>query len=168
MNKDEFLNSPANWDNHRNLLWPALECTKRKVVEFGVGDGSTPYLHDYCKSKGRELISYENNEEWFKKFKHYKSKTHQLVLVQQWSDIEIDDIGVLLIDHAPGERRKEDIKKFADKAWIIVCHDTEQAADHGYQMRAELAKFKYKLDYKSEGAWATVVSNFIDVSKFKV
>ena len=35
MKKEEFLKGCANWDNHRFLLWPALEATKGLVVEFG-------------------------------------------------------------------------------------------------------------------------------------
>ena len=79
-----------------------------------------------------------------------------------------EQIGLVFIDHAPGERRKIDIARFADKAQIIVCHDTEPAADHGYKMRVELKKFKYLIDYESDGAWATAVSNFYDVTKFNL
>lgn len=168
MTKEEFLNNVANWDNHRFLLWPALEATKKMVVEFGCGDGSTPYLHDYCKYKNRILKSYENNLEWMDKFRPLESDNHKIHFVKHWDDVELDEIGVLLIDHAPGERRKEDIIRYANKAWIIVAHDTEPAADHGYQMRAELAKFKYQVDYQSPGAWATMVSNKIDVRKLLI
>lgn len=166
MTKQEFLKGVANWNNHLYLMWPALYHTSGLVVEFGCGHGSTKQLHDYCEGTNRNLISYENNLEWLEKFNHLESESHKFYYVKDWDSVNITEIGVLLIDHAPGERRKFDIAKYANNAKIVVCHDTEPAADHGYQMRGELKKFKYQVDYESVGAWATAVSNFIDVRKF--
>ena len=45
MKKEDFLKDVANWDNHRFLLWPALEATTGEVIEMGMGQGSTPFLH---------------------------------------------------------------------------------------------------------------------------
>lgn len=164
MTKEEFLKDVQNWDNHRYLLWPALEATKGLVVEFGIGHGSTPYLSGYTQSRARHLVSYENNKEWFDKFNG--NFVHEINLVKDWDLVVLPfEVDVILIDHAPGERRKIDIAKYSHKAKIIVAHDTEPAADHGYQMRAELKKFKYAVEYESQGAWASMVSNFIDVKK---
>jgi len=58
-----------------------------------------------------------------------------------------------------------DIALFANKAQIIVAHDTEPNADHGYQMRDEIKKFKYWRDFETPGAWASIMSNTIDVTK---
>jgi hypothetical protein len=73
---------------------------------------------------------------------------------------------VVLIDHAPGERRWIDVQKYAYSAKIIVIHDSEPAAT-GYMMDKIWGMFKYRKDYESPGAWATMVSNHIDVSKFE-
>ena len=56
MNQMEFLKNlqADNNDNHRVLLWKALECTKGEVVEWGAGWGSTEYLRSYCKIFERE------------------------------------------------------------------------------------------------------------------
>jgi hypothetical protein len=167
MTKEEFLKGVSNWDNHRNLLWPALQATDGLVVELGIGDGSTSFLHQYCEDNQRLLISYENNKEWYEKYKHFNSDTHLILNVPNCDNATLMP-SVILIDHAPGERRKDDIKKFAKDAKIIVAHDTEPAADHGYKMRAELQKFKYMIDFKSEGAWATAVSNYLDVTKWEI
>lgn len=153
------------------LLWPALEATTGEVVEMGMGDGSTPQLHDYCRDTARPLYSYENSVEYAAQFAHLATgheagKTgHSILVLKDWDIVsqEHPSPDVVLIDHAPGERRKIDIALFAHSAKIIVCHDTEPAADHGYQMRAELSKFKYLAEYQSPGAWATIVSNFVDV-----
>lgn len=169
MTKEQFLKDVANWDNHRFLLWPALEASDGDVVEMGMGQGSTPFLHQYCKDKGRKLFSFESSLEWAMKFQDMIGDDHKVYHVLDWDVVSRTTIpDVILIDHAPGERRKIDISLFAWKAKFIICHDTEPAADHGYQMRAELARFKYLKEYQSPGAWSTIVSNFIDVSKFEL
>lgn len=168
MDKGEFLKDVQNWDNHRNLLWSALEATKGTVLEFGCGNGSTPYLHDYCKANKRKLFSYETSQEWLDKFKHLESDTHHLELVKDWDEANLKHIkvDVVLIDHAPGERRKDDIEMFKGRCEYLIAHDTEPAADNGYKMRSVLKTFRFMKDFESPGAWATVVSQVNDVSKF--
>jgi len=167
MTKEQFTQITSNYDSHRPLLWEALEATKGLVVEMGCGWGSTPFLTEYCKSKHRELVSYENNYDWFNKL---IDKFPDIKFVQEWNTVHSHCVNpaVVFIDHAPGERRKVDITRFANHAQIIVAHDTEPAADHGYKMRSELKKFKYLIDYETDGAWATAVSNYIDVTKFNL
>lgn len=168
MIKEIFTQITSNYDSHRPLLWAALEATKGLVIELGIGYGSTPFLSEYCGSRNRELVSFENNREWFDKIA--PKYAHKFHFITEWNvaALTYGYAGVVFIDHAPGERRKHDIQAFANKAEILVCHDTEPAADHGYKMRAELKKFKYMIDYETDGAWATAVSNFIDVTKFEV
>lgn len=168
MTKEEFVKFDNNWNSHRPLLWAALESTNGLitnglVMEFGCGMGSTPYLFSYCFDHKREFNSYENNLDWAAKMHDYP-----VVTVQDWSEVELENIGLLFIDHAPGERRKIDIARWANHAQVIVAHDTEPAADHGYQMRSELSKFKYMIDFKTDGAWASAVSNFIDLTKWEI
>lgn len=164
MTKSEFTQITSNYDSHRPLLWAALEATDGIVNEFGCGYGSTPFLYEYCMEENRPFKSFENNKEWADKL----IGEYPIVRVENWDDVELFDVDLLFIDHAPGERRRIDIGKFANRAKIIVAHDTEPAADHGYKMRAELKKFKYMIDYETDGAWASAVSNFIDVTKFEL
>ena len=159
MTKEEFLKGVANWNNHLYLLWPALEATKGKVVEFGCGDGSTNQLHQYCKDTNRKLESYDFNKEWVEKYRHLESDNHKLYHAPDWDAVNLTEVDVLLIDHSPGERRWEDIKKYANVAKYIVIHDSEPAAT-GYMLNKIWGLFKYRKDYKTDGAWATVVSNF--------
>lgn len=165
MTREQFLAGVANWSNHRYLLWDALKLTSGEVVEMGCGDGSTPFLRDFCKETGRMLYSYENNLEWWGKMSKFADDGHKVIHVQDWDVVSQAHVhpSVVLIDHAPGERRKVDLRLFAHKASIIVCHDSEPAADHGYQMREILDTFRYKRDHKSEGAWASIASNFLEV-----
>lgn len=165
MTERDFLAGVSNWSNHRHLLWEALQATTGEVVEMGCGDGSTPFLARYCKDTDRMLYSYEGNLDWWERMRTYKDEKHKIIFAKDWDQVSLNhhNPSVVLIDHAPGERRKVDIARLANKAQIIVAHDTEPAADHGYQMRAVLKTFKYMRDFKSEGAWASIASNFIQL-----
>jgi hypothetical protein len=169
MTKQEFLEGVQNWDNHRRVLWPSLMGTMGDIVEMGMGQGSTPFLHDFVQHSNRKLFSYDNNLEWSNKFKHLETDKHKIFHVTDWDDVfkAHKHPHVVLIDHAPGERRWEDIKKYANNAKIICIHDSEPAAT-GYMLYKIWHLFKYRIDYKTDGAWASAVSNFIDVTKFQL
>lgn len=151
MTKNEFLNNVDNACNHRFLLWDALEATDGNIIEFGSGHGSTPFLKAYANDSKRNFESFENNQEW--------ANATGANFITDWDSVNFNHCSVLLIDHAPGERRKIDIKRFSNHCDIMIVHDTEPAADHGYQMRGPLSEFKFIKEYQSAGAWATMVSN---------
>lgn len=163
MTREEFLNGVNNDTDHRILLWEAMRLTTGKVVEFGSGHGSTPYLRQHCNDIDRPFFSFENNPEWAART---GAKLLSEVGAADWKDLVLTDhLGILFIDHAPGERRKLDLQKYARQADIIVIHDTETGqADAGYQVRQHFKRFKYCVEVKTDGAWATMVSNFIDLS----
>jgi hypothetical protein len=165
MKKEEFVKDVGNWDNHRLLLWPALEATKKlllPVLELGCGEGSTPFLKKYCHDEGLELFSYDYNEKWAALY----GATHT-----DWSmfgAICAVKYGVCLIDESPGEHRKESLQKV--NAEIIVIHDSEPKGwnSSDYQVRPLFKNFKYVRDLESVvrgGAWATMLSNTINVNK---
>lgn len=173
MTREEFLKDVTNFSNHRYLLWEALEETKGDIVEFGMGFGSTPFLRQYAIDSNRHLFSYENNLDWFEKFPYKHCDYHEMMWLSDWDEAKHEEIDVLLIDHAPGERRKVDIQRFADIAKIIVVHDSEPIGwnSSDYQVRPLFSNFKYVKDLKSDysgGAWATVLSNEIDVRKWQL
>ena len=150
------------------LLYLALMETKKgDVIEMGTGHGSTKLLHDFCIGK-RRLFSYEEKEEWLNKFTDLSGKYHTLTFVTDWDVVKDkhQEASVVFIDHAPGERRKDDIVNFKDINGILVCHDTEPAADYGYQMRQHFSLFKYVVEVKTNGAWATALSNTHDLTKW--
>lgn len=169
MLKDDFLKDLTNYSNHRPLLWDALELTKdspEEIIEMGCGWGSTPYLHDYCKANKRILVSYENDFEWWRQMSEkFTSDFHKIIHVTDWDIVHSNhkSPAVVLLDNRPGERRKIDLELLANQALIVVAHDTEKAADHGYQMRQHFTKYKYWRDFSSDGAGATILSNFIEV-----
>jgi len=158
MTRASFLKDINNESNHRLLLWEALKATKGNVVEFGSGHGSTKYLKKYCEDTKRTFESYDNNKEW-------ANKTGS-TLIEDWSSIDVKG-GIILIDHAPGERRYIDIERLKDKFDIIVIHDSEPVGAGNYMFGKIWHLFKYRVDVKCDGAWATAVSNKIDLESFK-
>lgn len=174
--KERF--TPTNNDlSYYPLLFLALEETKSgDVIEMGTGYGSTKLLHDYCIGK-RKLFSFEEKKEWYDKMiEHLKGSkgdgSHQLTLISEpttWDFVKDNhqDAKVVFIDHAPGERRKYDIVNFKDIDGVIVCHDTEPIGAGDYQMRQHFGLFKYVIEVKTDGAWATALSNTIDTTKWK-
>lgn len=167
MTKEQFLTNIDNWSTHRRLLWPALEVIKYTglpVIELGSGDGSTPFLRQYCEEHKIEFFSYDSNEEWAKK----TGSTY----VANWDIIPWrKQFGVALIDEAPGEHRKDSLRKI--QADIIVIHDSEPKGWNGsdYQVRQFFPLWTYMKDLQSEvpqGAWATILSNIYDVRKFEI
>jgi hypothetical protein len=157
-----FLKVHGNWDNHRPLLFLALHLTNGYVVEFGSGEGSTQYLSSYCAANKRAFSTYDNNKEWCDK----TGATY----VTDWGGADVwHSCSLLFIDHAPGEHRKVAIERMMDKADVIVVHDTEQVGAGDYGFEPIFAKFKYRLNYNKTGggAGATLVSNKIDVNRFR-
>lgn len=169
MDRYGFLSAfESNWETHRPLLFLALELTNRRVdipfnvVEFGSGNGSTPYLRNYCSVNQRPFCSYDSNKEWAEKT--------GAAYVENWDSADIwNPCGVLFVDHAPGEHRKVALERMADRAEIIVVHDTELFSAGAYGFEPLWSKFKYVLHFNRTGggAGATMVSNTIDLHKFR-
>lgn len=167
------VESAKPWNNHLPLLYMALEETKTgSVVEMGMGEGSTQWLHDYCELSRRALFSYDNNTEYYNKYAELASPIHSLTLIDDWNNTALQTVSVVLIDHAPGERRYVDALRYKDINGILILHDTEVPPCGGnYQWEKAMPEFKYFARIKSpsvdgvhNGVWATAVSNHYDLS----
>lgn len=167
MTKEEFLKDIDNFSSHRNLLWEALEATKGlglPVLELGCGDGSSPFLKQYCLENKLELFSYDFHAGWAAKY----GSVH----VTNWENIPWSkDYGVVLIDHSPGSHRLIAIENLRHVI-IQIVHDSEplgwNASD--YQVRPLFSKFKYQFDWVPGvhgDAWTTALSNTINVSTWQ-
>lgn len=165
------LEDVTNVDNYRILLALALDVTRgsaHAVLEMGTAGGAT--LHDWCVSSGRRLVTVEEDIMACVIARKFESVRHEIMCCA-WSaaPIEARLWSVALIDHAPGERRWADVMRLKDRCEIIVIHDTEPAAEHGYgfERNGVWDAFKNRVDIKSDGAWATAVSNSRDLSKWR-
>jgi len=183
MTKDEFLEGVTDWNNHLPLLWLALEATTGPVIEMGCGDGSTRQLNEYCASRGRILYSFDTDLDWMNRFSDLASPTHTFTrIINNWEIAQkiCPNPSVILIDHAPGERRIVDVKNYSDHmapGGIMVLHDTQPpptAAEYGYERIWPLFKYIVDLDagknpdplIKDNRTWASAVSNDYDVTKW--
>jgi hypothetical protein len=109
--------------------------------------------------------SFDNNKEWCEKT--------GAQYIDNW-DLLIDEAstrhhGLIFIDHAPGERRHLDAIALANSADVLVLHDTEEGGAGNYMWSKAWPHFKYHLNYNKTGggAGATLVSNKIDVNRFR-
>lgn len=181
MTREQFIQGVTDWNNHLPLLWLALEQTTGPVLEMGCGDGSTRQLHQYCADNNRMLYSFDTDEDWMNRFSDCANETHRFHrVVNHWEIAQkiCPSPSVILIDHAPGERRIVDVKNYYDHMdGIMVLHDTQPpptAADYGYERIWSL--FKYKVDLNAgknpdpnipdNRTWASAVSNHVDVTKW--
>lgn len=171
INGGELFKSKSDWDSHKPLLGFAIykERGLLPIIEFGCGKGSTPFITEAIKDDNNVLfLTVDNNAEYLELVKDDVSKVGIAVLVNDYFDFEIfGEIGLLFIDCAPAEIRKELITKYSTKARVIIVHDTEPGAEYVYGMNDVLNTFKYRLDYQPEGKpHTTAVSNFIDVTSW--
>lgn len=181
MEKAKFLHNVEDWENHRHLLWLALEQTKEfggAVLELGCGDGSTKQLHDYCSEVGRQLFSFDTEQIWIDRFIHLEREYHQFRrIINNWDYVKtlFPDPSVILVDNAPGHSRADIIKWYSDFTGIMVIHDTQPrptAADYRYETVWHYWKYKVDLqvDKNPENGdnrtWASAVSNTFDVRQW--
>jgi hypothetical protein len=154
--------------SHIPLLMEALRVTKNgHVLEMGMGWNSTPLLHWMCFDMNRLLLSLEGDKDWRSKFADYESSSHLIVDVDDWDYPEIDKYhwSVVLIDHKPALRRHVDAIRMADKADIVILHDTEPEIDKYYAYRRVWGHYKYRYDWDKVKPYTTALSNTIDLQK---
>ena len=164
--------------SHLAILPKIMEISEGPVLELGMGLFSTPYLHWACFNEKRKLVSYENKKQFHEMFifddrrelcNNY-SAYHDVHFVENsdWDalDLESTHWGVVLIDHNPGPRRREEMKRLANKADYMVVHDTDEKNDFYYKYREYFPLFKYRYDTKLYPQ-TTILSNFKDLKELQ-
>jgi hypothetical protein len=145
---------------HLPVLMRAMELSYGRVAEVGAGFFSTPYLHWQTYLQHRKLVTFENDLNFIKHFDRYKTDWHDIVPVTDWEDIDLSgEWGVALIDHAPAERRIQEIMRLAWSCDFIVVHDTEGRRENHYHYQRTLAEFEYRKDFTLVRPHTCVVSN---------
>lgn len=169
---DPFFRDVTNVTNHRILLRLALALTEgssHPVLAMGIDPETTRLLHDYCEERGRPLVSLEEDIFAVMRLRQMESRRHE-VICAAWEVAPIEARGpwsVAVMNHAPGERRKDDAKRLLGRAEVVVLHDTEPNADMGYQFSTIWPRWRWKADVKTDGAWASAVSNDRDLSAWR-
>jgi len=144
---------------HVPILTHIVLHTTGAILEFSCGYYSTLLLHELAGK--RQLLTLENNKEWFDRFKCLQNKWHSFKFVNDWEQFTEplkQNWDVVFIDHSPAIRRKEDIIRLRGKAEYIVVHDASRPL---YQYDDAFSLFKYRFDYISFEVepWTTVLSN---------
>lgn len=170
-----FRHLPKAFSTHNALLLKVLDASDGDVLELGGGVFSTPLLHWYCKNKGRRLITYEDNDDYYLFEKQFVSRTHSIKLVKDWDEVDSETHrGVVFIDHGgtkkdnivAGSRRGYDAIRFKDSADFIVLHDTSPQTYKIYGYEEVWKIFKYRFDWEECRPFTSVVSSFYPLDKF--
>lgn len=149
---------------HIPALLEAVERTPAlPVLELGMGKYSTLILSEIA----RQVFSYELDDVYFRQYEHLRSSRHHLARVRDWSECPIESQlwSVALVDHAPVERRQIEVGRLQYRALVVVCHDSEEAA---YQYEGRFQWYRHRLDVNIGGPQTTLVSNYLDVSKWSI
>ena len=162
-----FYDIASGYGTHRPALCEAIVRTAGPILELGMGDSSTPTLHDLAKATGRNVCSYDHVASWVARYAELRSAQHQIEHVGSWDACPIESTrwGVALVDHAPAARRVVDIERLAKHAEVVVVHDTEDST-YGYDSIYD--SFAYRLDDRDERPWTTLLSNYVDVSRWSI
>lgn len=152
------------WTTHMGVLTKVILMSEGDVLELGAGPASTPLLHWLCKDMNRNLISYENNIEFYSYAKQYRDRFHRIKFVKDWNEIDTKTHrGVVFVSHAPWERHSIEIIRFKDTAYIVI-HGTSREEYYVDVWR----HFKHIYTWKENSPWTSVVSNFKDLSALGV
>lgn len=162
---------------HLPLLLKALAATSGDVLELGIGESSTPVLHEICRVQERRLVSIDSDPKFYEEYRgKYGSDLHSFYLADvDWDTVlsgkvivrsELVPWSVVLVDHRPAKRRSNDAAWFAHMAKYVVCHDTEPENDRFYRWGKAFSAFKYRYDDVRVVPHTTVLSNEHDLSKF--
>lgn len=161
----KYRYNPA-WSSHLPILIKVLTMAQGPALELGMGPFSSPVMHWLCLDQKKILTSYDNNKDYHKANLSFANDKHGIFLTDDWDNIPIYNThwGVVLVDHSPDYRRKEEIKKLANKADYIVVHDTQSSEEKLYHYEEIYPLFKYRYNYKRQKPYTTVLSNFKDLS----
>lgn len=156
--KDQLaIYTEMGWSTHMPVLLKLVSLTKGPIMELGSGIYSTPLLHWLCDKTKRELITYENDENFIKYAKGFESENHKVQLVDDYLTIpNTDRFSLILIDHS-GHSRGKTALHFKDSADYIVIHDSNVVGKNMYQVA--FPEFKYRKDYDLYIPWTSVLSN---------
>lgn len=162
-----FAEVRSSYETHKHVLQEAvLRIPQGIILELGAGEGSTPPLHEVCLATGRPVITLESERTWFERFEPLRSENHAVMHVPSWEALDAPifralPFAIAFVDHTPS-RRVTDIEWLSKCARIIVVHDTE-SGDYGYE-KIFGDMFRWKVTYKGQTPWTSVLSNFVDVS----
>lgn len=146
------------------MLIKAVQLTNGPVLELGAGVFSTPLLHWLCAEARRPLVTYEHDPEYYGFARKFLSRTHRIVLIDNWKNIDVKTHwSVVLVDQNTDRGQTAVLLK--SSADFIILHDSEAEKIYGYDK--VYPHFKYIFHWKFCKPYTTVVSNTNNLSKLK-
>ena len=156
----------VRYGSHLPALLRAVLHTEGPVLELGAGVFSTPVLHALCEIHGRPLTTIDNTQFWRDWAKRYESDGHKVIYCASWDDAPlVGGWSVALVDHSPDERRAVEIRRLANSALYIVCHDANPRYHSQYGYDGVFGEFRYKFIDTSVDPHTAVLSNTLDPAK---
>lgn len=155
--------------SHLPALMKAMSLTNGRVLEFGCGMYSSPYLHWVCYPN-RQLETFEDHPDWFDFIKRFESPWHKIHLVKDWSKTDLSGpVSVVLIDHDPitSWKRSYDVARLTH-AEFVVCHDAENKAERKHNYEEVKPLFKYSIKCRKLMPHTIVFSNTHNLEGFDI
>ena len=154
--------------SHVPVLYKILSITDGPVLELGTGMYSTTFLHWYCFSTKRKLVSYENSRVWHKYARRFRSDWHDVNYVRNWDRADLTpQWSVAFVDHSPNIRRIEELKRLVHADYVVI-HDTDGGQHYKYKYRTVENLYKYRYRYSELQPATSVWSNKFDVTKLSI
>ncbi|MCX6702774.1 MAG: hypothetical protein NTW60_02815 [Candidatus Wolfebacteria bacterium] len=163
----DFSRLKKGTSTYMPMLIKIIQMTDGPVMELGSGLFSTPLLHWLCSKKKRELVTYENNPEYYQLARKFRSRNHKIRFVKTFDEVDFSrHWNVVLIDHSPKRplRRGDDVIKLKDSADYIILHDSELEEEKHYGYDKVWEHFKYRHNWDKCLPHVTVLSNFKNLS----
>lgn len=138
-----------SWSSFMPALLACVGATSGGVLELGVGHFSTPALHALCgemgREMGRDLVSVEENEEWFNRFEllfvcywhkfHHSDYNSILPMLSRWN------WSVAFIDHSPGGKSRADaFKALLPVSEYVIVHDAQEGEENWEHLKPLLVE----------------------------
>jgi hypothetical protein len=151
------------WSSHQPVLIHVLNTIKSgDVLEFGIGDSSTPLIHIISAFQQRKVLSIETDKKWLKKLLKWKNINHVIELVSPKELLNHSlfkhKFSIAFIDGAPAEIRQPFLEKI--QADYLIVHDTECVVQGIKNVYAyDFFMFKHVYHFKTNPPMTTLLSN---------
>ena len=145
---------------HLPVLARVVTMSHGPVLELGAGWYSTPLLHWLCLPGG--CVTLDGDALMLVALDWCATSWHHLRHVQDWDAApEPDRPGwaVALVDHAPAERRKVELRRLRGNARYVVVHDSDEAL---YGLEPVAAQYRWRWEWRAMRPATAVLSDFAD------
>lgn len=147
-----------DWGSHVPALAAAVANTTGNMLELGCGDYSTPLIH--ALRGERFVLSAEHDAKWLERFANlHQPGAHHVIPVPDWDAFLVSQgvaerpWGLIICDHAPGDRRAPDLRALANLGEVVLAHDTDASC---YGWGDVWRVFSWVYTYQRWETWTTI------------